>query len=138
MSRPEKPINWVLVDNLLEAGCTGVEIATHFDMHPTTFYGKVEDQYKMSFTMYSSEKHQKGNSILRATQYAKAIGQSKKGDVTMLKWLGTNRLKQSESPIEINIDPNAMKSFNDIMEQLRELQALKTADTSNSAEHKSA
>lgn len=92
MARPEKPIDWALVDNLLVAGCMGTEICAHFDMHPNTFYAKIEEKYNMSFTQYSSEKKQKGCSILRAKQFEKAA----KGDNTMLVWLGKNRLAQKD------------------------------------------
>lgn len=105
MSRPEKPINWILVDNLLEAGCLGTEIAAHFDMHPNTFYDRVVAQYNMSFTEYSTLKHQKGESILRAVQYAKATGQSKKGDNTLLMFLGRVRLNQDEHK-DVPLAPN--------------------------------
>lgn len=113
MSRPEKPINWILVDNLLEAGCLGTEIAAHFDMHPNTFYDRVSQKYNMSFTEYSTQKKQKGESLLRATQFAKAIGQSSKGDNTLLIWLGKQRLGQKETQ-ETNTPPNqAELTFSD-------------------------
>lgn len=96
MSRPEKEIDWKKVDDLLTAGCLGTEIAGYFDMHPNTFYGKVEDKYKMSFTSYSQEKKAKGESILRAHQYAKALGITEKGDNTLLIWLGKQRLNQRD------------------------------------------
>ena len=105
MTRPHKEINWVLVDNLLEAGCLGTEIAAHFDMHPDTFYRRVEETYNMGFTAYSSLKREKGESILRAAQYAKAIGASKKGDNTLLIYLGKVRLNQRETA-DTTIAPN--------------------------------
>lgn len=95
MSRPEKEIDWKLVDSLLIAGCFGTEIAPHFDMHVKTFYSRVEDKFGVTFTEYSAEKKFKGESLLRKVQYDKAI----KGDNTMLIWLGKNRLKQREKDI---------------------------------------
>jgi hypothetical protein len=100
--RPVKPIDWKLVDTLLLAGCLGNEIASHFDMHPTTFYGRVEQQYGMSFTNYSSEKKSKGESLLRHKQYEVAM----KGDKTMLVWLGKNRLGQKETEERNSVAPN--------------------------------
>lgn len=134
MSRPEKPINWKLVDDLLIAGCTGTEIASHFDMHHDTFYDRVSKEYGTSFTSYSSEKKQKGDSILRAKQFEKAA----KGDNTMLVWLGKNRLKQAETPVEISVDSGTMKQFNEIMTQLNTFQARKMEESSNNSEQKSA
>lgn len=100
--RPVKPIDWKLVDTLLMSGCTGVEIASHFDMHPITFYQRVEQQYGTSFTNYSSEKKSRGDSLLRHKQYEIAI----KGDKTMLVWLGKNRLGQKENEERNSVAPN--------------------------------
>jgi hypothetical protein len=100
--RPVKPIDWKLVDTLLLSGCTGAEIASHFDMHPITFYHRVEQQYGVSFTNYSSEKKQKGESLLRHKQFEVAM----KGDKTMLVWLGKNRLGQREHEEKTFLAPN--------------------------------
>lgn len=91
--RPEKPIDWDLVDKLLEAGCLGTEIAANFDMHPNTFYDKVLEERKLGFTEYSRQKKSKGESILRAVQFQSAI---KDRDRSMLIWLGKQRLNQRE------------------------------------------
>lgn len=95
MSRPEKPIDWKLVDQLLMADCKGTEIAPHFDMHVNTFYDKVAEHYKMSFTEYSCLKRRQGDALLRAKQYEKALAK----DNTMMIWLGKNRLGQKENNI---------------------------------------
>lgn len=105
LGRPEKPIDWAVVDSLLEAGCVGTEIAAHFDMHPQTFYSKVEEYTKTTFTHYSSEKRQKGDAMLKYAQFAKAIGLSKKGDTQLLTFLGKVRLDQQEHK-ESNTMPN--------------------------------
>lgn len=101
MSRPEKPIDWKLVDRLLIAGCMGTEIAAHFDMHPNTFYDRVQAEYGIGFTEYSSQKKQKGESLLRSKQFDTAMS----GDKTMLIWLGKQRLGQKEHH-EIATPPN--------------------------------
>lgn len=95
MSRPEKPIDWAKVDQLLIAGCLGTEIAAHFDMHSHTFYDRVMGQYGVTFTDYCAEKRSKGDSLLRAKQYEKAL----QGDNVMLVWLGKVRLKQRENDV---------------------------------------
>lgn len=121
--RPGKPVDWNKVDDLLTAGCTGAEVAAYFDMHPRTFCIKVEDKYGMTFTAYSAEKKANGEALLRAHQYAKALGYTKEGDNTLLIWLGKQRLNQSESPTELSINENTMKSFNSLMNQLDSLQS---------------
>ncbi len=95
--RTEKIIDWNYVNELLEANCHGTEIAAHFDMHPSTFYRKVEEKYGMTFTQFSQEKKGKGDSLLRYQQYLKALGKSEVGDNTLLIWLGKTRLQQKES-----------------------------------------
>lgn len=111
MSRPEKPIDWDLVDELLVAGCLGTEIAPHFNLHPTTFYNRVEEKHGMSFTNYSCEKCSQGDSILRKVQFDKAVN----ADSTMLIWLGKNRLKQS--------DKDLSKEINEVKADLGKLSA---------------
>lgn len=92
MSRPPKPIDWAKVDQLLLAGCSGTEIAPHFDIHVENFYLRVQEQYGMGFTGYSALKRQQGDSLLKAKQFEKAM----KGDNTLLIWLGKTRLNQKE------------------------------------------
>ena len=132
--RPQKEIDWELVDRLLIAGCLGTEIAPHFDMHPTTFYDRCEMEKGMSFTNYSTKKRSVGDSCLREIQYNKAIS----GDNTLLIWLGKNRLKQAESPSELTVNDGTLAQFNELMTQLSSLQsARKTDEMIKRAEHKS-
>lgn len=122
MGRPEKEINWKKVDDLLIAGSPGTEIASHFDMHPHTFYRKVEEKYNVTFTQYSSEKKQLGDSLLRAHQYQKALGLTTKGDNTLLIWLGKNRLNQRDTQNDLPVTNETVAQFTDLMKQLGKLQ----------------
>lgn len=119
--RPVKEINWDLVDELLLAGCEGTEISPHFDMHPHTFYDRVQIEKGMLFTDYRLEKKSKGESILRHTQFKKAIGVTDKGDNTLLIWLGKQRLSQKENS-EISVSPETIKTFVSVMDNIREFQ----------------
>jgi len=116
--RPLKLIDWAKVDELLIAGCTGGEVASYFGMHPTTFYNRVSDKFGISFTVYSQEKKQTGESILRAHQYAKALGLTKDGDNTLLIWLGKQRLNQRETPLDEVIDEGSLKTFTALIAQM--------------------
>lgn len=120
MSRPEKPIDWKKVDELLVAGCFGTEIASHFDMHHETFYTRVQEKFGVGFTAYASEKKSQGDSILRAVQYKHAL----KGNTTMLIWLGKNRLKQREGEDPKEKPPNDA-SIDETLLLAKENQALK-------------
>ncbi len=131
MSRPEKPIDWKKVDHLLMSGCPGTEIAPHFDMNHHTFYDRVVKQYNMTFTEYCSLKRAQGDGLLRSRQFRKAL----EGDNTMLIWLGKQRLNQRETQSEESVDPEVVKKFNQLMEQLSKVQEdRKQEDISNSRE----
>jgi hypothetical protein len=133
--RPSKPINWELVDELLLSGCLGTEIAPHFDMHPHTFYDRVELEYGITFTEYSSEKKAKGESILRHTQFKKAIGEIDKGDNALLIWLGKQRLQQRELA-EVSVDPATTKAFGEMMNQLKSMQEARAIESDKKPEEK--
>ena len=97
----EIPIDFEVVDSLLEAGCSGEEIASHFGIHADTLYNRVNNNFGKMWTAYSAEKKIKGCNLLRAKQYAKALGRCEDGDNTLLIWLGKTRLKQVEHREEI-------------------------------------
>jgi len=96
MSRPLKPIDWNMVDKLLQAHTPGTEIAASFDMHPDTFYNRVEKEFGMGFTEYCSQKKRKGENNLRLAQFKNAL----EGNTTMQVWLGKNWLGQRDEPKE--------------------------------------
>ncbi len=135
MCRTPIPVDWTRVDELLEAGCLGTEIAAYYAMHPHTFYDKVANKYKMTFTEYLQQKRSKGNSILREAQYKKAV---KKLDNSMLIWLGKQRLDQKENVNEMHVSDEIVKPFLAVMQQLAGLQAdRKTKESKESTEARS-
>ena len=91
--RKSASIDWEFVDNLLIAGCTGTDIASHIGIHPDTLYNHCEKENKTNFSAYSQEKRCKGNNLIRAAQFDEAV---RKRDRGMLIWLGKNRLSQSD------------------------------------------
>jgi predicted metal-binding transcription factor (methanogenesis marker protein 9) len=136
MPRPEIPIDWERVDELLIAGCLGTEIASYFSMHPNTFYDRVVAKYNVSFTEYSTQKKATGEALLREAQFKKAI---KKHDNTMLVWLGKQRLGQKETPSDHVVSEEIMKHYIEVMSQIATLQSdRKIADSNKSNELKSA
>ncbi len=98
--RNEIPIDWNIVDGLLEAGCKGTEIAARLGIHHETLYNRTVSDRGVTFTTYAAKMREKGEAILREVQYLKAIGKSDKGDNNMLIWLGKNRLKQMDKQPE--------------------------------------
>lgn len=98
IGRPKAEIDWKRVDDLLIVGCSGREIAASIGLNPHTLYERCELDNGITFSEYSQQKYAKGESILRAHQFAKAIGKTSEGDNTLLIWLGKNRLSQKEKP----------------------------------------
>jgi hypothetical protein len=103
--RPNKKIDWELVDEMLRAGCLGTSIASRFDMHPNTFYDRVVKEKNVSFTDYSTQKRLEGDDELRKAQHELA---KKDKNATMLIWLGKQRLNQKEQH-DIVSTPNDQK-----------------------------
>jgi len=96
----KKPIeiNWKLVENYLIAGCSGREIAPNLGIHEDTLFRACEETFDMHWSDYAASKRRKGNSLLHAKQFDVA----NKGNVSMLIWLGKQRLKQKENPTTEN------------------------------------
>jgi hypothetical protein len=58
-------------------------------------------------------------------QYQKAIGLTKKGDNTLLIFLGKQRLGQRDNPQEKTVSEDVMKAFELLMSQIEEAQDMK-------------
>ena len=99
--RPETPIDWKQVENLLMAGCLGTEVAASIGISEDTLYRRVVKELKYeSFTAYSAEFKQKGDSLLKAKQFESAI---KDKNIPMQIWLGKQRLGQKDkTDLEVN------------------------------------
>jgi len=97
IGRPKADIDWKVVDEFLIAGCSGVEVAAFLGINPVTVYARCIEDNGIAFSLYSQVKSAKGDSILRAHQYNKALGRTEIGDNTLLIWLGKTRLKQVDA-----------------------------------------
>jgi len=103
--RPVIPIDWDVVDEHLYAGCDGRTIASKLGINEDTLYNRVKEQFGVIFSVYSAWKCQMGDDILKKAQFDKATGKTRKGDTTLLTFLGKVRLKQRENP-EMVTSPN--------------------------------
>lgn len=112
--RPYKAIDWELVDEMLEAGCPGTEIAGTFGMHPDTFYMRVKDEKNMGFSDYYSLKTAQGAGMIRLHQFRKALGKTEIGDNTLLIFLGKTRLQQKEEQ-NVTVSAEVTTNFDKIM-----------------------
>ena len=118
MTIPKK-INWDDVDTLLTSGCTGTEVAGFLGIHPETLYDRTVLEKGTGFSDYAQQKRSHGKSLLRAKQYAKAMGKTDTGDTTLLIWLGKVSLDQVETKkIE---DQEKEKKFDEKMDQVLKL-----------------
>ena len=110
IGRPQKKIDWELVDKLLMKGCSGVEVAGRLGIHPTTLYEKCVTDNGQSFCEYSTHHYAKGTATIKEHQYDKALGLTEAGDNTLLIWLGKTRCGQKEEKnINISTDEQVPK-----------------------------
>jgi hypothetical protein len=94
---PPRPIDWNVVDQMLESGCPGAEIAPRFNLKAEAFYDRVKQDKGMHFSEYMLSKKAEGVNNIRKQVYTEALGiAEKKGNTEMLKllaeaWLGLGR-----------------------------------------------
>jgi len=134
--QPPAKIDWKRVDDLLIAGCSGREIASNIGLSPDTLYLRCVTDNGVQFSEYSRQKSEKGESLLRAHQYAKALGLTDKGDNTLLIWLGKTRLKQRETDEQV-VSTEVNQKYEALMDLMAKNQERKSEDTSKSTESKS-
>ena len=128
--RPEKPIDWELVDKFLEAGCNGVQISSHFGMHPHTFYDRVVEKYAMTYTDYAALHTPKGEAHLLLSQHQKSLNSQAKGNAQMLIWLGKVRLGQRE-PEPIKEKPPNDDKLDNLITQAKAPENIVSVENSN-------
>jgi len=135
--QPKANIDWKKVEDLLMAGCMGTGIAAYLGISPETLYDRCLIEKGKLFSHFSQEKKEKGDEILRAHQYAKALGLTDKGDNTLLIWLGKTRLKQREFVDEGTSSPELEKKFDSLMSLMKDNQERKIEEINKSEESKS-
>ena len=124
MSRPNKSIDWSMVDKLLQAHCLGTEIAANFDMHPETFYDRVKKEFGIGFTEYSTQKKNKGKNNLRLAQFKTALG----GNTSMQIWLGKNWLAQRDEPKEDKEFDGQLAHLLEMLQKIQKPEDFKKSD----------
>lgn len=127
----KKKIDWNVADAFLEAGCTGVQVAEHFGVHPDTLYTRCLQERGAGFSEYAQAKKASGEKLLAKAQFDKALGRNKDADNTMLIWLGKQRLNQRDSPHEVVVAEETVKNFENLMSTLSEIQSARKIEASN-------
>lgn len=131
MGRPEADIHWKTVEDLLVSGCSGADIAGYLGMEPNTIYRRCEKDHGIPFSQYSRQFYAKGDSLLRAHQFAKALGKTNEGDNTLLIWLGKTRLKQKEEQSENVMDLNRVEAMMKQIDRLQQVFSSESLDESS-------
>lgn len=103
MPTTEIPIDWKIVDKMLQAGCDGVQIAARIGCCPDTLYNRTQAKFNLAFSAYAAIKRANGDSLLHETQFEVATVDK---DKTMLIWLGKQRLGQREPETQPSIAQN--------------------------------
>jgi hypothetical protein len=100
IGRPQKIIDWDLVDLMLEAHCTGTEIAQRFFMHPETFYDRVIMEKGVGFSEYAQCKYSKGKTNAKLRQYKSMMSGN---TAIMLHWAAHHLDQVSKSQVKQEI-----------------------------------
>jgi hypothetical protein len=92
MGRPKAIIDWENVGEMLRCGADVRSIASSLGISPDTLYVRSKRDNKVDFSAFSQQKKAQGNDLLRRKQFEVAMT----GNVSMLIWLGKNRLGQTD------------------------------------------
>lgn len=104
MGRPVTPIDWDKVATLAAIYCPAEEICAVMDFTQDTLNRACKRKFKKTYAEWSAEKRGTGRAALRNMQMAAA----KKGNITMMIWLGKQLLGQSDkSDLKVSGDENA-------------------------------
>lgn len=83
---------WSMIDNMCRIQCTGEEIASVLGCDYDTFAARVVEKTGAKCSEYIKQRAMSGNASLRREQFELA----KKGNPTMLIWLGKQYLGQKD------------------------------------------
>lgn len=115
MGRTRVPIKWDVVDKFLMSGSSGVQIAAVCGISEDTLYRRTMTEKGVPFAIYSTDQRQKGNSMILGKQYQKAM----EGNISMLIWLGKQRLGQTDQPREKEEFNGSLGSLLDVVHMIQ-------------------
>lgn len=125
-NRPLANIDWKVVDKMLEAHCTGTEVASKLGIHEDTLYTRVAKVFGMTFSAYSQQKKANGKSNLKFSQYKNAL----EGNTSIQIWLGKNWLGQKDEPkVEKDFDGN-LAILLEMLQKIQKPEDFKNNDSS--------
>lgn len=100
IGRPKKDLDLDQFEKMAALGCPMYEIAEFFKMSDDTLRTRVEEISGQTFSVVYKRARAQGNISLRAAQFKKAI---EKEDSVMLKWLGMQRLGQTDKSVNLEM-----------------------------------
>ena len=133
--RPPRPIDWDQVDYLIMAQCNQNEVASQFDMHPSTFNVRFQEKYGVTFTHYAQTFRSKGVNLIKNKMFNKGVKEGHMHALTKLFDTYVDEAKphaMTGAPLDTSLDKDhenmALKHENmDFKNELEQLKA-KIAD----------
>jgi len=122
--RPQKEINWELVELYVKAGCSQSKIAQSLWIHQDTLRDRVQEKYGVDYSTFSTSLRSEGDMLIEAKQMEKAM----KGYWPALLWLGKVRLGQKEPEMlnQLAANQTQLDQTHRIMELEHEIAELKS------------
>jgi hypothetical protein len=99
IGRPEKELDWKLLDSILQYGAKCVDCADICEVSEDTIQRKIRQDFGMTFMEYREKKMSKTRIKLLQKQVSMALD----GCVPLLIWLGKNMLGQSDKTESIDL-----------------------------------
>jgi len=107
MAKARKEINWDILNQNLQAGCTQSKICSNFNISPDTLCRRTKEKYGMTYADYAESLRSEGMILLETVLFQKAV----KGSVQLLIWLSKVKLGYREpenvvltAPLQDQID----------------------------------
>jgi hypothetical protein len=92
MGRPEKVIDWKLLDSILQFGARLIDCSEMLDMSDDSIQNKIKEEFGCTFSEYRERKMSKMRMKLLQKQFDVAMS----GNTALLIWLGKQHLGQSD------------------------------------------
>jgi AraC-like DNA-binding protein len=104
MGRPEKVIDWKLLDSILQFGARLIDCSEVLEMSDDSIQNKIKEQFGCTFSEYRERKMSKMRMRLLQKQFDVAMS----GNTALLIWLGKQHLGQTDKVTqeiqEVNLD----------------------------------
>lgn len=126
MGRPQKEINWEIVEKRMEAGCNGREISAVLRIDQDTFSKRFKEHYGKYYSDCSADFYSAGDANIKFTQYMKALA----GNNNMLYLLGKERLDQGKEQEKVSPYEDVLDMRHENMILKSQLEKLLNADKS--------